>query len=141
MPYEPWFPSQVPSPTLPRSSNLPQPPVSAIASEPDAASAAQDFAGFPPHIYAGTSGWSYPLWKPAFYPEKLPAKRFLEHYATRLNSVEVNYTFRAFPTSATLAGWIAATPATFRFSFKAPQRITHFSRLRDCHESVGRFVD
>ena len=95
----------------------------------------------PPHIFAGTSGWAYPLWKPAFYPEKLPAKRFLEHYASRLNSVEVNYTFRAFPTSTTLAGWIATTPAGFRFSFKAPQRITHFSRLRDCHEIVGRFVD
>src|SRR6202050_1808018 len=92
-------------------------------------------------IYAGTSGWSYPLWKPAFYPEKLPAKRFLEHYATRLNSVEVNYTFRAFPSATTVAGWIAATPAGFRFSFKAPQRITHFSRLRDCHEAVGFFVE
>jgi uncharacterized protein YecE (DUF72 family) len=95
----------------------------------------------PEHIYAGTSGWAYPLWKPVFYPAKLPAKRFLEHYATQLNSVEVNYTFRAFPTASALAGWLAATPETFRFSFKAPQRITHFSRLRDCHESVGRFVD
>jgi uncharacterized protein YecE (DUF72 family) len=65
----------------------------------------------------------------------------LEHYASRLNSVEVNYTFRAFPTASAQAGWIAATPAGFRFSFKAPQRITHFSRLRDCHEMVGRFVD
>ena len=71
----------------------------------------------------------------------LPAKRFLEYYASQLNSVEVNYTFRAFPTATTLAGWLAATPAGFRFSFKAPQRITHFSRLRDCHEIVGRFVD
>jgi len=115
--------------------------VSSIASEPDAATAPQVSANFPPRIYAGTSGWAYPLWKPAFYPEKLPAKRFLEHFASRLNSVEVNYTFRAFPTATTLAGWIATTPAGFRFSFKAPQRITHFSRLRDCHEIVGRFVD
>ena len=115
--------------------------MSSIASEPDAPSAPQAVANFPPNIYAGTSGWAYPLWKPAFYPEKLPAKRFLEHYASRLNSVEVNYTFRAFPTATTLAGWIATAPAGFRFSFKAPQRITHFSRLRDCHEIVGRFVD
>ena len=111
---------------------------SPVASEPDAATLGQPRA---PGIYAGTSGWAYPLWKPAFYPAKLPAKRFLEHYASRLNSVEVNYTFRAFPTATTLAGWLAATPAGFRFSFKAPQRITHFSRLRDCHEIVGRFVD
>ena len=95
----------------------------------------------PARIFAGTSGWAYPLWKPTFYPEKLPAKRFLQHYASRLNSVEVNYTFRAFPTATTLAGWIATTPADFRFSFKAPQRITHFSRLRNCHEILGRFVD
>jgi uncharacterized protein YecE (DUF72 family) len=92
-------------------------------------------------IYAGTSGWAYPLWKPVFYPAKLPAKRFLEHYALQLNSVEVNYTFRALPSATTLAGWLAATPAGFRFSFKAPQRITHFSRLRDCHEAAGGFVD
>jgi uncharacterized protein YecE (DUF72 family) len=115
----------------------PKSPLPAVAPESQPASA----ASFPEHIYAGTSGWAYPLWKPAFYPAKLPAKRFLEHYASRLNSVEVNYTFRAFPTASALAGWIAATPAGFRFSFKAPQRITHFSRLRDCHESVGRFVD
>ena len=46
--------------------------------------------------YVGCSGWAYPTWKPAFYPEKLPSKKFLEYYATRLNSVEVNYTFREF---------------------------------------------
>lgn len=95
----------------------------------------------PAGIFAGTSGWAYPQWKPTFYPAKLPSKRFLEHYASQLNSVEVNYTFRAFPTSITLAGWLAATPAGFRFSFKAPQRITHIARLRNCHEIVGRFVD
>ena len=95
----------------------------------------------PDRVYAGTSGWAYPLWKPVFYPAGLPAKRFLEFYSSQLNSVEVNYTFRAFPTATALAGWIAATPRGFRFSFKAPQRITHFSRLRECHEAVGRFVD
>jgi uncharacterized protein YecE (DUF72 family) len=106
-------------------------------------SSAMDPVPVPPRarIFAGTSGWAYPTWKPAFYPEGLAAKRFLEHYATRLNSVEVNYTFRAFPTASMIAGWLATTPQGFRFSFKAPQRITHFSRLRDCHESVGRFID
>ena len=93
-----------------------------------------------PRIHAGTSGWAYPKWKPGFYPAGLPAKRFLEHYATRLNSVEVNYTFRMLPSAAMLAGWLAATPAEFRFSFKAPQRITHFNRLRDCDAAVAEFV-
>lgn len=126
---------------MPRSSKSSQPPLSAIASESRAANSVPLDVHVPRGIHAGTSGWAYPAWKPAFYPAGLSAKRFLEHYASRLNSVEVNYTFRAFPSATALSGWIAATPAGFRFSFKAPQRITHFSRLRECHESVGRFVD
>jgi uncharacterized protein YecE (DUF72 family) len=126
---------------LPRSPKTAQPPLAAVASESDAANATPVVGHAPEHIYAGTSGWAYPLWKPVFYPAKLPAKRFLEHYSSQLNSVEVNYTFRAFPTANAQSGWIAATPAGFQFSFKAPQRITHFSRLRECHEAVGRFVD
>jgi uncharacterized protein YecE (DUF72 family) len=112
-------------------------PTSAVRSESNATNP----AAAPDRVYAGTSGWAYPLWKPAFYPAGLPSKRFLEHYSSQLNSVEVNYTFRAFPTATSLAGWLAATPEDFRFSFKAPQRITHFSRLRECYELVGRFVD
>ena len=91
-------------------------------------------------LYAGTSGWAYPTWKPEFYPAKTPAKKFLEYYATQLTSVEVNYTFRQLPTAKMLEGWLAATPSGFRFSFKAPQRITHFSRLRDCEALVEQFV-
>ena len=98
------------------------------------------WSAVPAAIHAGTSGWAYPLWKPAFYPEKLPQKKFLEFYASRMNSVEVNYTFRAFPTPTLVANWLAATPEGFRFSFKAPQRITHIGRLRNCHEAVDRFV-
>jgi uncharacterized protein YecE (DUF72 family) len=91
-------------------------------------------------VYAGTSGWAYATWKPGFYPAGLAAKRFLEHYASRLNSVEVNYTFRMLPSAAMLAGWLAATHEGFCFSFKAPQRITHFNRLRDCDAAVAEFV-
>jgi uncharacterized protein YecE (DUF72 family) len=91
-------------------------------------------------LYAGTSGWAYPTWKPEFYPAGTPAKRFLEFYASKLTSVEVNYTFRALPTAKMLEGWLAATPANFRFSFKAPQRITHFRRLQECADDVAQFV-
>ena len=91
-------------------------------------------------IFAGTSGWAYPTWKPEFYPAGIPAKRFLEFYSSQLTSVEVNYTFRALPTANMLEGWLAATPAYFRFSFKAPQRITHFKRLSDCSADVAQFV-
>jgi uncharacterized protein YecE (DUF72 family) len=89
--------------------------------------------------YLGTSGWAYASWRPGFYPPKLGAKKFLEYYATRLNSVEVNYTFRQLPSETTLAGWLAAVGADFTFSFKAPQRITHFSRLKNCGEQIAGF--
>ena len=91
-------------------------------------------------LYAGTSGWAYPGWKPAFYPARTPSKKFLEVYATRLNSVEVNYTFRRYPSEKLLSGWIAATPASFRFSVKANQLITHVKRLRDAREVTQRFL-
>jgi hypothetical protein len=88
-------------------------------------------------VFIGTSGWAYPTWKPGFYPHALPQKKFLEYYATQLNSVEVNYTFRQLPTESMLTGWLAASDGGFRFSFKAPQRITHILRLKDCSGSVA----
>lgn len=93
-----------------------------------------------PNLFAGTSGWAYPTWKPGFYPAGLTQKNFLAFYASQLSSVEVNYTFRSLPTPRMLENWLAATPGNFRFSFKAPQRITHFSRLRDCAAAVQQFV-
>ncbi len=83
-----------------------------------------------PHLYAGASGFAYPAWKPGFYPKNVPQARFLEHYATRLNSVEINYTFRRSASESTLAKWRDATPEGFQFSVKAHQRITHFVRLK-----------
>ena len=59
--------------------------------------------------FIGTSGWAYSSWKPGFYPQALPQKKFLEYYATQLNSVEVNYTFRQLPTESMLKGWLAAS--------------------------------
>jgi uncharacterized protein YecE (DUF72 family) len=103
--------------------------------------AANRLAPAPPNLFAGTSGWAYPTWQPGFYPAKLPARSFLQEYAARLTSVEVNYTFRTLPSAEQLNGWLAATPASFLFSFKAPQRITHFQRLRESHDAVAEFVD
>ena len=91
-------------------------------------------------IYSGTSGWAYPSWEPDFYPAKLASAKFLNHYATRLNTVEVNYTFRRFPTEKLLRGWIEATPAGFQFAIKAHQKITHVARLRDVADFASDFV-
>ncbi|MBX9602772.1 MAG: DUF72 domain-containing protein [Bryobacteraceae bacterium] len=82
-------------------------------------------------LFAGTSGFAYPSWKPEFYPEKLPAKKFLQYYATQLNAVEINYTFRRLAAAATLEGWVNATPPEFLFICKAHQRITHIQRLKE----------
>ena len=91
-------------------------------------------------LYVGCSGWAYASWKPDFYPAKLPAKKFLEFYATQLNSVEVNYTFRSLPSRAMVENWLAQTGEDFRFSFKAPQRITHIKRLRECGADLEAFA-
>ena len=90
-------------------------------------------------LYAGTSGFAYPNWKPQFYPAKLPAKDFLRHYAGRLNSVEINYTFRRLPAAATLAGWVEATPPGFVFAVKANMRITHILRLKNAEQATEIF--
>ena len=83
------------------------------------------------HLFAGTSGFAYPAWKPDFYPQKLVSKDFLKHYAARLNAVEVNYTFRQLPKAGTLENWVSAVPEGFRFACKAHQRITHINRLKE----------
>ncbi len=83
-----------------------------------------------PALYSGTSGFAYPSWKPDFYPEKLASKKFLSYYATRLNAVEVNYTFRRLPSASTLENWANDTRLGFVFPLKAHMRITHILRLK-----------
>lgn len=94
-------------------------------------------------VFAGTSGFAYPSWKPDFYPAKLPQKEFLHFYATRLNAVEINYTFRRLPSASTLENWVAATPAGFVFALKAHMRITHVQRLKEAEftEVFFRAID
>ena len=92
-------------------------------------------------IWVGTSGYNYPEWKGSFYPEKMPAAKMLPYYAERFPTVEINYTFYRAPTAKILQGWDAATPALFKLTLKAPRRITHDARLRDCADSVQRFLE
>lgn len=90
-------------------------------------------------LFAGTSGFAYPQWKPRFYPEDLPQKKFLEYYSSRLNCVEINYTFRRLPAAATLESWVTATPPHFLFALKAHMRLTHVLRLRNAAEFTDVF--
>jgi uncharacterized protein YecE (DUF72 family) len=91
-------------------------------------------------LFAGTSGYSYPSWKPDFYPQKLAAKKFLEHYVTRLNAVEINYTFRRTPSESTIENWVNLSSEQFRFCIKAHQRITHLKRLNDVKQPTDFFL-
>ena len=91
-------------------------------------------------LYAGTSGWAYPSWKPAFYPAKLAQAKFLQYYSSQLNAVEVNFTFRQLLKDTTAQKWIADTPPGFRLSIKAHQVITHIKRMKGTEDFVPRFL-
>jgi len=92
-------------------------------------------------IWIGTSGYNYPEWKGSFYPSDLPAAKMLPYYAARFPTVEINYTFYRMPNEKLVAGWAAQTPSPYKLTLKAPRRITHDSRLRDCGELVKTFAD
>ncbi len=91
-------------------------------------------------LYVGTSGWAYTIWKPDFYPKNVASKNFLKHYATQLNTVEVNYTFRRSLTEKAATGWMADVGPDFRFALKANQYITHIKRLQNVEEPIQRFL-
>ncbi len=92
-------------------------------------------------LYCGTSGFAYESWRPGFYPEGTPATKFLPHYATRLNAVEVNYTYRRLASAATFQKWIAQTPDGFLFLPKAHMKITHSYKLEGAEEFTRTFLD
>ena len=94
-----------------------------------------------PRIRIGTSGWNYPEWKGSFYPTDMKPAGMLAYYAARFTTVEVNNTFYRMPTPKVVDGWAAGVPDGFTFVLKAPQRITHFARLRDVDEPVRVFCD
>ena len=92
-------------------------------------------------IWVGTSGYNYPEWKGTFYPADLPAAKMLPYYAARFPTVEINYTFYRAPTEKILDGWSRATPDPFKLTLKAPKRITHDARLRECGDKVRQFLE
>jgi uncharacterized protein YecE (DUF72 family) len=95
----------------------------------------------PGKLFAGTSGYSYPSWKPDFYPKNVPSTTFLEYYASRLNLVEVNYTFRQLAKASTFSRWIESTPEDFVFAPKAHNKITHTLRLVNAADFTRVFLE
>jgi uncharacterized protein YecE (DUF72 family) len=90
-------------------------------------------------IFIGTSGYNYPEWKGSFYPADLSAAKMLPYYAARFATVEINYTFYRMPNEKILSNWAAQVPADFRFTLKAPRRITHDAKLVKCEDLTDSF--
>lgn len=92
-------------------------------------------------LYIGTSGYSYPYWKGRFYPDKWPASKWLEYYASQFNTLELNNTFYRFPSVVSLKRSAARTPADFSFSVKAHRIITHTRRLENATDTIREFMN
>jgi uncharacterized protein YecE (DUF72 family) len=92
-------------------------------------------------VKIGCSGWNYAHWRERVYPKGLPPKRWLEHYATFFDTVEVNSTFYRLPKRPAVEGWVEQTPPGFVFTIKASRYITHVKRLTEVRKSVALFYE
>ena len=91
-------------------------------------------------LLIGTSGWSYKHWAGRFYPEGLASSEWLEYYATRFSTVEINNTFYRLPSEKMVRAWREHTPDQFRFALKGSRFITHFRKLQEAEQSTQAFV-
>jgi uncharacterized protein YecE (DUF72 family) len=92
-------------------------------------------------VHIGCSGWNYSHWRELVYPRGLPPRRWLEHYATLFDTVEVNNTFYRLPSREAVAAWVEQTPPGFLFAVKASRFLTHMKRLTDMGRGVERFYE
>jgi uncharacterized protein YecE (DUF72 family) len=90
-------------------------------------------------IRIGCSGWNYPHWRERVYPKGVPQRRWLEHYATLFDTVEINNTFYRLPNVSAVQGWVEQSPPEFLFAVKSSRYLTHIRRLRDLDGGVARF--
>lgn len=91
-------------------------------------------------LYVGTSGWQYRDWRGVFYPQGLAMRQWLDHYASRFRTVEVNNTFYRLPPPETFAGWAALLPEDFVMVLKLSRYLTHYRQLLEPEEPVNRFL-
>lgn len=94
----------------------------------------------PVPLLIGTSGWQYRHWRGRLYPDGLPQRGWLQHYAARFATVEVNNAFYRLPEGSTFAAWGARTPDDFVVAVKASRYLTHVKRLRDPVEPLSRML-
>jgi len=65
----------------------------------------------------------------------------LSFYAKQFSTVEINHTFYQMPIEKNLLNWAKSVPGGFRFALKANQQITHVKRLRNCQDTLKRFLE
>jgi uncharacterized protein YecE (DUF72 family) len=94
-----------------------------------------------PLLRIGCSGWQYKHWRGEFYPDKLPQPRWLEYYAARFNTVEINSTFYRLPEAPAFAKWASQAPPEFVYAVKASRFLTHMKKLKDPEEPLDRFLE
>jgi uncharacterized protein YecE (DUF72 family) len=92
-------------------------------------------------VWIGCSGWNYGDWRGRLYPRGEPQRRWLELYAERFDTVEVNTTFYRLPKRESVQAWVQHTPEDFVFAVKASRYLTHIKRFRDLREGVARFYE
>jgi uncharacterized protein YecE (DUF72 family) len=92
-------------------------------------------------LFIGTSSYSFKEWVGPFYPPGTPSSRYLSYYSSCLNSVEMNYTYRRFPTERSSIRWASETPESFRFSLKMHQSVTHTMRLKHIERPLKDFLE
>ena len=94
----------------------------------------------PGRAFIGISGYDYKGWRGHFYPNDLPARKWLEYASRKFNSIELNGTFYSLKSPDTFARWLGAVPNSgFVFAIKGGRFITHNLKLRNAETSLGNF--
>ena len=93
-----------------------------------------------PTARIGCSGWQYRHWRGDFYPHELPLRRWLEFYAGRFDTVEINNTFYRLPEAAAFKEWRRRAPRGFQYAVKASRFLTHMKKLKDPEAPLHRFL-
>ena len=92
-------------------------------------------------VYIGCSGWQYRHWRGDFYPRALPVAQWLEYYAARFDTVEINNSFYRLPAPETFIAWRRRVPESFVYAVKASRYLTHMKKLRDPADPLALLFD
>ncbi len=98
-------------------------------------------SGLPPNLRVGTSSFSSADWVGSFYPEGTPQGEFLDRYAEKLDTVEIDATFYRIPSAKQVTGWRDRTPEGFLFAAKVPQSVTHEEATAENRDELDRFLE